>query len=144
MITAIEGNRNDSNFDSNRVKLLTGAGEIKTYDTDKDYKNANGRFAQGDIVTYKVDADKDVKLSKTSTSGKTLGLGYFEDDGDFIMENGKAAIQVNGTKNAVYANSKTVFVIYDGDDYKVYTGINNAPTVKSDSDKKRHSLPEYS
>ena len=93
MITAIEGNRNDSNFDSNRVKLLTGAGEIKTYDTDKDYKNANGRFAQGDIVTYKVDADKDVKLSKTSTSGKTLGLGYFEDDGDFIMENSKAAIQ---------------------------------------------------
>ena len=46
MITAIEGNRNDSNFDSNRVKLLTGAGEIKTYDTDKDYKNANGRFAR--------------------------------------------------------------------------------------------------
>ena len=34
---------------------------------------------------------------------------------------------MNGTKNAVYANSKTVFVIYDGDDYKVYTGINNAP-----------------
>lgn len=140
MITAIEGNRNDSNFDSNRVKLLTGAGEIKTYDTDKDYKNANGRFAQGDIVTYKVDADKDVKLSKTSTSGKTLGLGYFEDDGDFIMENGKAAIQVNGTKNAVYANSKTVFVIYDGDDYKVYTGINNAPTVKSDSDTKQGTV----
>ena len=133
LITAIEGNANDSNFASNRVKLLTGAGEIKTYDTDKNYTSvSNGAFKAGMIVTYKVDEDKEVKLSKTSTSGQTVGLGYFADDGDFIMENGKAAIQVNNTKNAVYANSKTVFVIYDGDDYKVYTGINNAPTVMSD------------
>ena len=140
LITAIEGNKNDSNFDSNRVKLLTGAGEIKTYDTDKDYKNANGKFDAGDIVTYKVDEDKEVKLSKTSTSGQTFGLGYFKDDGDFIMENGKAAIQVNGTKNAVYANSKTVFVIYDGDDYKVYTGINNAPTIMSDDGSRQGTV----
>ncbi len=33
-----------------------------------------------------------------------------------------------------YANSSTVFLLYDGDDYTVYTGIKNVPDVKGDAD----------
>lgn len=33
-----------------------------------------------------------------------------------------------------YANSSTIFLLYDGDDYTVYTGIKNVPDVKGDAD----------
>ena len=32
------------------------------------------------------------------------------------------------------ANSSTVYVVYDGDDYNVYTGVKNAPDVKFEND----------
>ena len=132
LILNIEGNSSASFF-NNRVKLLTADGLVKTYDTDKDYTKKGASYKIGNIVTYKVDAtSKEVTLNATETGAThQKGLGYKPMDTQFQLKNNDARIKINGTAAAAYANSKTVFVVYDGDDYKAYTGIKSAPSIEA-------------
>ena len=132
LILNIEGNSSASFF-NNRVKLLTADGLVKTYDTDKDYTKKGASYGIGNIVTYKVDAtSKEVTLNATETGAThQKGLGYAGTDYQFQLKNNDARIKINGTAAAAYANSKTVFVVYDGDDYKAYTGIKSAPSIEA-------------
>lgn len=133
LILNIEGNSSASFF-NNRVKLLTADGLVKTYDTDKDYTKKGASYEIGKIVTYKVDAtSKEVTLNATETGAThQKGLGYKPPmDTQFQLKNNDARIKINGTAAAAYANSKTVFVVYDGDDYKAYTGIKSAPSIEA-------------
>ena len=113
-------------FDSSRVKLLTGSGAVKTYYTDKDYTTKG--IDEGDIVTFKVDEDGQAALR--SVKGEINGTAENNGAGEFSMKSGEAKITYD-TNKALYANSKTVFVTYNDNtkDYKVYTGINSAPTI---------------
>ncbi|MCF2620320.1 S-layer homology domain-containing protein [Oscillibacter valericigenes] len=134
LILNIAGNSSASFF-NNRVKLLTADGLVKTYDTDKDYTKKGASYEIGEIVTYKVDAtSKEVTLNATETGAThQKGLGYKQPpmDTQFQLKNNDARIKINGTAAAAYANSKTVFVVYDGDDYKAYTGIKSAPSIEA-------------
>ena len=133
LILNIEGDSSASFF-NNRVKLLTADGLVKTYDTDKDYVKKGASYEIGKIVTYKVDAtSKEVTLNATE-AGPThqMGLGYKpKTDTAFKLTNNDARVKINNVADAAYANSKTVFVVYDGDDYKAYTGIKSAPSIEA-------------
>ena len=67
---------------------------------------------------------KEVKLTQSVTDSAT-----------FDLENDVARITTGGSgnsKNTVYANSKTMFVVRDeSKDYAAYTGVKNAPSVKA-------------
>ena len=138
LVLAIEGE--DAGWKVNRVRLLKTDGTTKTYDTDKDYTTKS--IAAGDIVTWSYDEKADEVTLKEVNGGAaaagTYRLGKPE-TGDatktttFKMENSKAAITV-ATGETIYANSKTVFVVKNGDgDYTVYTGIKNAPGINANS-----------
>ena len=134
------------NFSSNRALLVFADGTEKVVDTTENYKNGSDKIGNATIVTYRVDEDGDYtlkpvdskKVSKTDADG-TVNFGGDYDDGstEFSMTNGKASIGLTNEK-AVTSNSKTVFVVYDdtNDDYNVYTGIKNAPTIKATADEK--------
>ena len=127
LVLEIEGSK-DGGFTSDRAKLVLTDGSVKTVNLSKDYKNDKS-IGQYDIVTYKVDADneyvlKEVKLTQSVTDSAT-----------FDLENDVARITTGGSgssKNTVYANSKTMFVVRDDSkDYAAYTGVKNAPSVKA-------------
>ncbi len=130
-ILAIESG-DTGDFKTDRVKLLTAEGLIRVLNTDKDYA-AKG-YAPYDIVTYKV-GDDNVATLKTVTASRQIS-NVTEDEGvytgsvDFSVKKGEAAVKM-ADESTVYANSKTVFVVDDGDDVKVYTGVNKAPTIAS-------------
>ena len=127
LVLEIEGEY-EAGFNTNRAKLLFTDGTTSTVNLAKDYKNKG--VAQNEIVTYKADNGvytlKEVKKTQKSV-----------DVTNFVMENGKATINTNtGDVNSVatvYGNSKTMFVVKNvaDRDYTAYTGIKNAPTVKS-------------
>ena len=127
LVLEIEGEY-QAGFKTNRAKLLFTDGTTATVNLAKDYKNKG--VAQNEIVTYKADNGvytlKEVKKTQKSV-----------DVTNFVMENGKATINTNtGDVNSVatvYGNSKTMFVVKNvaDRDYTAYTGIKNAPTVKS-------------
>ena len=127
LVLEIEGSK-DGGFTSDRAKLVLTDGSVKTVNLSKDYKN-DKNIGQYDIVTYKVDEDneyvlKEVKLTQSVTDSAT-----------FDLENDVARITTGGSgnsKNTVYANSKTMFVVRDeSKDYAAYTGVKNAPSVKA-------------
>ena len=127
LVLEIEGSK-DTGFKTDRAKLVLTDGSVKTVDLSKDYKNDKS-IDQYDIVTYKVDEDneyvlKEVKLTQSVTNSAT-----------FDLENDVARITTGGSsnsKNTVYANSKTMFVVRDDSkDYTAYTGVKNAPSVKA-------------
>ena len=134
------------NFSSNRALLVFADGTEKVVDTTENYKNGSDKIANATIVTYRVDEDGDYtlkpvdskKVSKTDTDSEVnFGSNYNDGSTNFSMTNDKASIDLTD-KKAVTSNSKTVFVVYDdtNDDYNVYTGIKNAPTIKATSNKK--------
>ena len=111
---------NSSTWDPNKAKLVFADGTEKTVELDKNYTStgtlaAAKQIANGDLVRYKVDGDE-YKLTKVSADRSTAG--------SFGIAN-KAITGLTG----VDADSKTIFVVKNGDDYDVYTGIKNAPTV---------------
>ena len=125
-----------STFDAGKAKLVFADGTKKTVSTSKDYQSTNPSAAnyvpEGAIVTYKVEADGDYKLTvKSNAINKWTTY-----DNTFKITKKDSAIDittatVNGTSTSkIYADSSTVFVIQKGtDDFKVYTGIKNVPNV---------------
>ena len=133
----------------NRVELLFTDGTTKIVTTDKDY-NAKKDMVPTQIVTYKVNDDGEYTLKALPTTKTTSSVN----DATFKMDNNKAGIVT--AKGTFYANSASVFVVSDTDDYKAtsasftlsngtpvtkqcydiddftaYTGIKNAPSVKT-------------
>ena len=131
-----------SNFSNNRALLVFADGTEKIVDTTENYKynsstNKDG-IPNGTIVTYRVDEDGDytlkaVKETLTSETGNTVG-DYNGNNDDFSMANDKATVTLYDGKT-VTTNSNTVFVVYNdtSDDYTVYTGIKNAPSITATS-----------
>lgn len=114
----------------NVAKLLFTDGTIKTVDLDKDYAESGNAFDDlmnnpivdnMFIVAFTVKDNGDYKLSvPTAENNKDM---YIQDH------------VVNGFDSTTQFDSKTVFVVNtDDDNYKVYTGIKNTPTI-SDTDK---------
>ena len=135
-----------SNFSSNRALLVFADGTEKVVDTTENYKSGSDVIPSASIVTYRVDEDGDYtlkpvdakKVYKTDTNN-TVEFGtadYADGVTDFSMTNDKASITLTANK-PVTSNSSTVFVVYDdtSDDYSVYTGIKNAPSIKAESGK---------
>ena len=127
------------NFSNNRALLVFADGTEKIVDTTENYtsNNADDYIPNGTIVTYRVDEDGDytlkaVKATLTSENiptDTTIG-DYTSANKNFSMANDKATVTLYSGKT-VTTNSSTVFVVYNdtSDDYTVYTGIKNAPSI---------------
>ena len=125
-------------FSNNRALLVFADGTEKVVDTTENYKSGDDAIKNGTIVTYRVDEDGDytlkaVKKTLTSETGTTVG-DYNSKNDDFSMANDKATVTLYDGKT-VTTNSSTVFVVYNdtSDDYTVYTGIKNAPSISATS-----------
>ena len=129
-----------SDFSNNRALLVFADGTEKVVDTTENYKyyaDTKDGIPNGTIVTYRVDEDGDytlkaVKETLTSENIPTdddIG-NYTSNNKNFSMENDKATVTLYKGKT-VTTNSSTVFVVYNdsSDDYTVYTGIKNAPSI---------------
>ena len=138
-----------SNFSSNRALLVFADGTEKVVDTTENYSNGKDKITNATIVTYRVDEDGDYTLKPVDSkkvyetdSNNEVNFGdgssaYTDGVTDFSMINDKAGITLTrGT--TVTSNSSTVFVVYDdsNDDYSVYAGIKNAPTISASSARK--------
>ena len=100
--------------------VTVSTGEQKVYDKDDAKKNYKNSF-----VSYTVDDDDVYTLTKkdvTSAEGKSIAV-----------TKGTSKFDINGatTGGEYYANSNTIFLVYDktNDEYAVYTGIANVPTM---------------
>ena len=116
--------QNQSIWDGNRAKLLFADGSEKTVNLSKDYANETGdkKVEAGDIVRYSVESDGDYKLTALKAGAQVDSTSttsfYIKDK------------TLSGLKDSsISADSKTIFVVENGDDFDVYTGIKNAPTV---------------
>jgi hypothetical protein len=120
----LNGN-NTSIWDGNRAKLLFADGTEKTVTLDKSYvSNSKLSIVANDIVRYKVTDSGEYKLTLINDKDHEQSVT------NFAIKNKALSGTVNqGT--LFDADSKTSFVVKDGDDWKVYTGIKNAPTVAS-------------
>ena len=146
-------------FASDKAALITYDGKMKTVDTKEDYTNDFAGYgselqignANSEIVLVKETSNGEYRLKDLDT--KNPSIAKAEDS--FELRNGVARINLtatgvagNGTQGTdyIYADSKTVFVVgtYDsgvGEDwkdatYRAYTGINNAPTIVDDNDRR--------
>ena len=116
----LDAKKNDKEWDSDdttyTAKLLLTDGTVLTVSTnDQDSTKLKTTY-----VSYTVDDDDVYTLTKkdvTSAEGKSIavtkGTSKFTADKDY------------------YANSSTIFLVYDNtnDEYAVYTGIANVPTM---------------
>ena len=110
-----------SAWDGNKAKLLFADGSTKIVSLQKDYKN-NGEksIAVKDLVRYSVNSDNEYKLTKAeAVKDETFSI-----TNKTVSKTFKADV-----------DSKTIFVVENGDDYDVYTGIKNAPNVSGDAVK---------
>ena len=119
-----------SDFVGKKAELLFADGTVKVVNTDKNYSNLVDANGNKTIVTYKVDDDNEYSLKAVKTTVSK------PNEGNLILTNDKAGITVAG--EAIHANSASVFVvgeegkdIADIDDYTAYTGIKNAPSIKT-------------
>ena len=110
-----------------KAELVFADGTSKVVETEKDYTSL-----VDEIVTYKVDDDNvyTLKAVKTTVAKKN--------EDNLVLTNDKAGIVVDD--KTVHANSASVFVvgeegknIADIDDYTAYTGIKNAPSIKTEN-----------
>ena len=128
---------NKGDFVGKKAELLFTDGTTKVVTTEKDYSTGINKIEDNRIVTYKVDADGVYTLREVDTKKAS----YTDLDAALDMKNDRASITItadntNGklNKSTVTANSATVFVVrdtVDADDYTAYTGIKNAPTIKT-------------
>ena len=133
-----------SNFSGNRALLVFADGTEKVVDTTENYTdNSDDYIPNGSIVTYRADEDGDytLKAVKQTLSSESIPTDtkigdYSSNNDDFSMENDKATVTLYNGKT-VTTNSSTVFVVYNdsSDDYTVYTGIKNAPSINKDTTK---------
>ena len=122
-------------FIGNKAQLLLTDGTVKFVDTDENYATGDKKIKDNTIVTFRENSDKTYTLRKVNTTLSNTN------DKQFSMTNDLAGITVERGK-MVYANSASQFVISDKkdyttpysdiDDWTAYTGIKNAPTVKSE------------
>ena len=124
-------------FIGNKAQLLLTDGTVKFVDTDENYATGDKKIKDNTIVTFRENSDKTYTLRKVNTTLSNTN------DKQFSMTNDLAGITIEGTTTPkmVYANSASQFVISDKkdyttpysdiDDWTAYTGIKNAPTVKS-------------
>ena len=122
-------------FIGNKAQLLLTDGTVKFVDTDENYATGDKKIANNTIVTFRENSDKTYTLRKVNTTQTN------SNDKQFIMINDLAGITVE-TGKTVFANSASQFVVSDKkdyttpysdiDDWTAYTGIKNAPTVKSE------------
>ena len=129
-----------SDFSNNRALLVFADGTEKVVDTTENYKYyaaTKDGIPNGTIVTYRVDEDGDytLKAVKETLTSENIPAdddigNYTSNNKNFSMENDKATVTLYKGKT-VTTNSSTVFVVYNdsSDDYTVYTGIKNAPSI---------------
>ena len=134
------GSANDKygdDADFGATLLLTDATKLKvdldSDSTDKYDSTQEAREAlEGYIVSYSKDSDGLYTLTKRSDNRIDLKDNTFNATG-LEIKSGTSAMKIFATDD-YYANSSTIFLLYDGDDYTVYTGIKNVPDVKGDAD----------
>ena len=134
------GSANDKygdDADFGATLLLTDATKLKvdldSDSTDKYDSTQKAREAlEGYIVSYSKDSDGLYTLTKRSDNRIDLKDDTFNATG-LEIKSGTSAMKIFATDD-YYANSSTIFLLYDGDDYTVYTGIKNVPDVKGDED----------
>ena len=134
------GSANDKygdDADFGATLLLTDATKLKvdldSDSTDKYDSTQKAREAlEGYIVSYSKDSDGLYTLTKRSDNRIDLKDDTFNATG-LEIKSGTSAMKIFATDD-YYANSSTIFLLYDGDDYTVYTGIKNVPDVKGDAD----------
>ena len=134
------GSANDKygdDADFGATLLLTDATKLKvdldSDSTDKYDSTQKAREAlEGYIVSYSKDSDGLYTLTKRSDNRIDLNENTFNATG-LEIKSGTSAMKIFATDD-YYANSSTIFLLYDGDDYTVYTGIKNVPDVKGDAD----------
>ena len=110
--------------DGTKLKVDLDSDSTDKYD---DVTNAKTDL-EGYIVSYSKDSDGLYTLVKRSDNHVD---GNYETN--LKVESGTSAMSIFATDD-YYANSSTIFLLYDGDDYTVYTGIKNVPDVKGDAD----------
>ncbi|MFR0798070.1 MAG: hypothetical protein ACLSHJ_04585 [Oscillospiraceae bacterium] len=123
-----------ADFIGNKAQLLLTDGTVKFVDTDENYASGTKKIPNNTIVTFRENSDKTYTLRAVKTTQTN------SNDKEFSMTNDLAGITVE-TNKMVYANSASQFVVSDKkdytsnyaniDDWTAYTGIKNAPTVKS-------------
>ena len=135
-------------FQDDKAAVLTYEGKFATLNTNKDYKSDFAGYGSstltpghGNIVLARETSSGDYRLKDATTNNILVSdnIGANTKTG-FNMENGVAAITVNGS--TLYADSKTVIVLgtYDSGktptpetaadaDYTVYTGAKAMPDV---------------
>ena len=134
------GSANDKygdDADFGATLLLTDATKLKvdldSDSTDKYDSTHEAREAlEGYIVSYSKDSDGLYTLTKRSDNRIDLKDDTFNAT-SLEIKSGTSAMKIFATDD-YYANSSTIFLLYDGDDYTVYTGIKNVPDVKGDAD----------
>ena len=134
------GSANDKygdDADFGATLLLTDATKLKvdldSDSTDKYDSTQEARGAlEGYIVSYSKDSDGLYTLTKRSDNRIDLNENTFNATG-LEIKSGTSAMKIFAADD-YYANSSTIFLLYDGDDYTVYTGIKNVPDVKGDAD----------
>ena len=124
-VSDIQSNASDA-FKDNKAVLVFTDGEKKTVDLAKDYTQSG--IAKNDIVTFRINEDGEYVLQEVAAD-KYLSRS---DTSTFNMVKGNASVQLTyGGGDNAYANSKTIFVAYNGTKWNSYTGIKNAPSIAS-------------
>ena len=108
------------------AKMVLANGEVVIADLDEDYTESKSfskeEFTNGALVTYTVNKDDEYTFETVINDKNTVG-------DELEISKGKATVAIDDNTDRT-ANSKTVFFVQDGDDYNVYTGIANVPTIK--------------
>lgn len=110
------------NVGGSGVDEITDATEIYEYLTGKG-ASAPFNTAHKNWYSYTVDSSDRYTLTVTST-GKTV-------KSDVVGE----SVRFLTADTSIRGNSDTVFIVDDGSDITVYTGVNSAPTVTAKSGK---------
>ena len=134
-------------FIGNKAQILLTDGTVKFVNTDENYASGDKKIADNTIVTFRENSDGTYTLKTVKKNNATATVAT-DAAKDFVMKNDKAGIELwnkgAAQKTTVTANSASVFVVADQDDYNVktseiddwdsYTGIKNAPTVTTKKD----------
>ena len=115
-VLGIHGNYD---FQENEVRLLLTNGNKVAYTTTRDY---TGTISDGDFITYSVESDGKVKLTRPSEQE------YFSSSEFRIVNKQLNGIKIGG--KTILGDSTTIFLVEDSDGaYKVYRGIRNVPNL---------------
>ncbi len=134
-------------FIGDKAQILTTEGKVKFVNTDENYASGDKKIADNTIVTFRENSDGTYTLKAVKKDGKIATVAT-DAAKAFSMKNDKAGIELykagEATSTVVTANSASVFVVADQDDYNskfseiddwdAYTGIKNAPTVTTLTD----------